>query len=83
MHNTREVITQEIQKILSDKGVNIDAIDESTNLLADTEMDSLDLATLIVNLELIFEYDPFREGFKTFNTLGELTELYEGKNEIS
>jgi acyl carrier protein len=40
-------------------------------------MDSLDLATLIVILEINTGLDPFREGFKTFHNVGQLIELYE------
>lgn len=63
-------------RILSDKGVAAPAIDAGTVLLADTGIDSLDLAMLVRELEEVVGYDPFSEGFIDFQTAGELARLY-------
>jgi len=79
MTQIRSIIIEETINILKDKGVDqqtIASIGDETAFLRDTDMDSLDLATLIVCLEMRLEYDPFCQGFKTFNTLGELVDLY-------
>jgi acyl carrier protein len=71
-----------VRRILSGmvraRGEQAPRIDESTVLLGgrDLTIDSLDLATLVVELEQITERDPFRTGFKDFRTVGELLRLY-------
>jgi acyl carrier protein len=39
-------------------------------------IDSLDLAGLVVELELATGLDPFKDGFVEFRTAGELADLY-------
>jgi acyl carrier protein len=78
---TRSEILSHIQRILGNlalaKGVPIGAIEESTTLLGrKLPIDSLDLATLVVELQEITGYDPFEEGFVEFRTAGELARLY-------
>jgi acyl carrier protein len=72
-----ELIISETQHIITNKGNLCPAIDAKTHFLNDLPMDSLDLATLIVSLEDSTQRDPFRDGFKSFHTVGELAELYE------
>ena len=79
MSNT-EILGQ-IQRILADlvsaKGMQIGTVDESTQLLGgDLPIDSLDLATLVVELEQVTGRDPFVAGFIDFRTAGELSSLY-------
>lgn len=74
-------VLSHIQRILDDlaraKGDSIGTIAESTMLLGGgLPIDSLDLATLIVELEEITGYDPFHAGFIEFRTAGELSRLY-------
>ncbi|MGQ9370215.1 acyl carrier protein [Azospirillum sp. ST 5-10] len=62
---------------LREKGLEPPAIDAGTRLLGgDLGIDSLDLATVVVELEERTGKDPFREGFVTFQTAGELAALY-------
>ena len=50
---------------------------ESTRLLGGgLPVDSLDLASILLQLETITGRDPFREGFINFRTVGELARLY-------
>jgi acyl carrier protein len=70
-----------IQRILLDlisaKGMRMGTVDESTELLGgDLPIDSLDLATLVVELEQVTGRDPFQAGFINFHTVGELSRLY-------
>jgi acyl carrier protein len=71
-----------IQRILTDlvaaRGEQAPPITESTMLLGgrDLTIDSLDLATLVVELEQVTNHDPFHTGFKDFRTVGELLRLY-------
>lgn len=65
-----------VTRILSDKGAPAATIDADTVLLADTGIDSLDLAMLVRELEEVVGHDPFSEGFIDFRTAGELARLY-------
>lgn len=70
-----------IQRLLAElaenKGASLPPIDGGTQLLGgDLPIDSLDLATLVRELEDVTGHDPFREGFINFRTVGELAQLY-------
>jgi len=70
-------ITQILQRILSDKGVDAPAIGADTALLeGGIGIDSLDLAMLVRELEDVVGHDPFQDGFIEFRTAGELAQLY-------
>ncbi len=71
------LITDELGRIAADKGVVLPALTPGTVFLGDQlPIDSLDLATLLVVLERRTGRDPFREGFRSFTTVGELVALY-------
>jgi acyl carrier protein len=70
-----------IERIIGDiaqaKGVARPNVDESTRLLGGgLPIDSLDLASLLVQLQEATDYDPFQAGFIEFRTVGELARLY-------
>ncbi|MFY8095050.1 MAG: acyl carrier protein [Niveispirillum sp.] len=72
-----DLITQETARILAEKGEAALPVTADTAFLdGPLPFDSLDLATLIVALEGITGKDPFRAGFRQFNTAGELAALY-------
>lgn len=72
-----EQISQIIQRILSDKGLDAPPISAGTTLLDGTVgIDSLDLAVLVRELEEAVGRDPFQDGFIEFQTAGELAKLY-------
>lgn len=77
MSNIRELIFSETKNIISNKGIDCPEIKLDSQFLTDLPMDSLDLATLIVSLEMTLNLDPFRDGFKVFHSVGQLIELYE------
>ncbi|MDX1484695.1 MAG: phosphopantetheine-binding protein [Alphaproteobacteria bacterium] len=66
-----------IDRILRDKGSEPAAVDADTPLIGgDIAIDSLDLATIVVELETETGKDPFAAGFVNFATVGELADLY-------
>lgn len=74
-------VLKEIQKalkqVLEDKGYDIGEIDPNSDLLGgDLDIDSLDLATLVRELEDVIGHDPFADGFIEFHTIAELAKLY-------
>jgi acyl carrier protein len=77
MTNLSQTIIDETRQIIEQKGVLCPDITLATLFLQDLPMDSLDLATLIVSLEISTGLDPFRDGFKTFHNVGQLIELYD------
>lgn len=62
---------------LEAKGAGPAALSGSTPLLGGgLALDSLDLASIVVNLTEITGRDPFAEGFIAFRTVDELVALY-------
>jgi len=73
-----DLVTAETVKLLQQKGVDATRVAASTRFLGgDVDMDSLDLATLIIELEEVSSKSPFRKGFREFSTVGELASLFE------
>jgi len=75
--NIKQIIFDETKKILINKGYSEIKLTLESTFLGDLPMDSLDLATLIVSLEITTGLDPFKQGFKTFHSLEQLILLYE------
>ena len=72
-----EQITAIVQRMLEDKGVKAATITPDTELLGGAiNIDSLDLAMLVRELEDVVGHDPFAEGYIEFRTVGELAKLY-------
>lgn len=70
-------IVRVVNQTLDDKGLDAATITADTELLGgDLEIDSLDLATLVREMEEIVGFDPFQDGFIEFKTAGELARLY-------
>lgn len=73
----RAMIAEELGRIAADKGETLPALEPATVFLdGGLPIDSLDLATLLVVLEQRTGLDPFRAGFRQFNTVEELAALY-------
>lgn len=71
------LIQTELTQILTDKGAPIGDIGADTLLLSGPlDIDSLDLATLVVVLEEKTGKQPFRDGFVLFHTVGDLAALF-------
>lgn len=78
---TEQEVLNEIVRIvgrtLEDKGLEAPPISADTELLGgEVPIDSLDLATLVAELEGVVGHDPFAHGFIDFKTAGELARLY-------
>lgn len=75
---TLEVIGALVAEIQAVKGVSQSlAVRRDTNLLdGSLEIDSLDLAGIVVGLEVKTGQEPFRDGFVDFRTAGELAGLF-------
>jgi acyl carrier protein len=72
-----ELIQQELTQILIEKGAVAPVITHDTLLLnGPLDIDSLDLATLVVLLEEKTGKTPFAGGFVLFHTAGELADLF-------
>ncbi len=66
-----------VRRVLEDKGATVPDINANTELLGGAiNIDSLDLAMLVRELEDVIGHDPFAEGFIEFRTIGELAKLY-------
>jgi acyl carrier protein len=71
------LIDRRIREIAADKGVETAAMVADTPLFEGAlPIDSLDLAALVVELEVTTGLDPFRNGLIEFHTLGELAALF-------
>jgi acyl carrier protein len=70
-------ITDIVGNISQTKGLARPVVRQSTRLLGgDLPLDSMDLATVVLELETRTGYDPFKEGFINFRTVDELARLY-------
>ena len=74
-------VNAEIQRLVSEalvaKGQGLRTVSAETALLGgDLNIDSLDLAGIVVSLSEITQKDPFAGGFIEFRTVGELAQLY-------
>jgi len=75
--NSLNFIREELTQILTDKGAATGDITADTPLLnGPFDIDSLDLATLVVILEEKTGLTPFANGFVLFHTAGELATLF-------
>ena len=74
-----DLIRTELRQILADKGSPAGEVTPDTPLLnGPLDIDSLDLATLVVALEEKTGLTPFANGFVLFHTAGELAGLFGG-----
>lgn len=74
-----EYVVSTLKGVIEQKGTTLDKtqLTESALLLGgDLPIDSLDLAAIVVQLEILTGKDPFAAGFINFRTLGELADLY-------
>ncbi len=72
-----DLLRDELTTILRDKGAPLGVIEADTALLnGPLDIDSLDLATLVVVMEERTGLTPFTNGFVLFHTAGELAKLF-------
>jgi acyl carrier protein len=70
-----KTVSGELNRVLRDKGATERDFRDS-DVLIDEELDSLDLAIVVVTLEEELGVDPFREGREGVRTFGELVSAY-------
>jgi acyl carrier protein len=72
-----ELICEKVRMAIADKGEPARDFGPETPLLGgELPLDSLDLASLIVELEHTCGIDPFQHGFVEFRTIRELADLF-------
>jgi acyl carrier protein len=79
---TQQELLQQIERLIrniaASKGLTAPKVEANTLLLGTAlPIDSLDLAAIVVELENLTGYDPFKAGFINFRTAGELASLYQ------
>jgi len=73
----RSQIVTIVNSLLAQKGLAAATLGDSSRFLGeDIAIDSLDLAVILTELERSTKKDPFKDGFKNFQTVGELAQLY-------
>lgn len=66
-----------LKRVAEDKGEPLPEVTSDTAFLGgQLPIDSLDLATIVVELDTATGLDPFQLGFIEFRTVGELADLY-------
>lgn len=71
------LIDRRIREMAAAKGVSPVGVAAETSLFGGTmPIDSLDLASLVVELEVSTGVEPFRDGLVEFHTVGELAALF-------
>ena len=71
-----DLVIETINEVLVEEGHAQTSLTLDTNILNDTDLDSMGLAIVVVQLEEKTGKDPFSEGFISFSTVGELARLY-------
>jgi acyl carrier protein len=73
-----QIILDSLRDFMAEKKLDVpDTLGpDSAFLQGDLPIDSLDLAVLLLILEEKIGHDPFRDGFKAFNTVAELAAIY-------
>ncbi len=80
--NMYDAITETIRTILTERNDPVPDLEPGTSI-ANSGLDSLDVAALVVRLEQRLVIDPFQDGAlaRFPRTLGELANLYEQHNQ--
>ena len=73
----RTTICSIINKVRTDSGRDPIELRDEQQLIGEVELDSLDLAQLVVTIEKELGVDPFRDGTATARTVGELVAVYQ------
>ena len=77
----RETVISTILQACADKGTRPASVSDD-DLLGDEGLglDSLDMATIVAELDAKLHIDPFANGAPSFRTVGEFVRLFEGGN---
>lgn len=72
-----DLVMDTIREVMVENQLALTELKPETQILADTSLDSLDLAIVVVKMEIKTGKDPFKQGFIFFTTIQELAKLYE------
>lgn len=71
------LIRRSVAERIKEKGLPVPELTAETRVLGgELPIDSLDLATVLIELQAELGHDPFADGFVEFRTIGELATLY-------
>lgn len=77
LNEARSCMESSLNRILVQKGQDSIQLQDDMRLLGgNIQIDSLDLAVLITEMQETVGKDPFEAGFKNFRTVGELAGMY-------
>jgi acyl carrier protein len=75
----RETVLETIRQVCADKGHTPAGLTDDQPLGAGgLGLDSLDMATIVAELDMKLHIDPFANGNPTFQTVGDLVRLFDG-----
>lgn len=72
-----DIINNNIQNLAKERNFTVDVTPDTVLVGADFPFDSLDLATLVVEMQRTLGKDPFDGGFIEFTTVAELVAIFE------
>lgn len=72
-----DLVIDTIREVMVENQRAVTELKPETQILAETSLDSLDLAIVVVKMEIKTGKDPFKQGFIFFTTIQELAKLYE------
>jgi acyl carrier protein len=75
--NIRTTVEKVVQQVLADSGRSPNSLRDEDLLFSQIGLDSLDLAQVVVTLEVKLGVDPFRHGGRPIRTFGELVQAYQ------
>jgi acyl carrier protein len=71
------LIRKSVSERIKEKGLPVPELTAETRMLGgELPLDSLDLATILIEMQAELGHDPFADGFVEFRTIGELVALY-------
>lgn len=77
---TREIVLRVIAEVRADSGLPPAPIRDGDALGEEgLGLDSVDMATIVAELEAELDYDPFAHGSPSFQTVAEFVELYDDR----
>lgn len=75
--NMDHLVIETIREVMEENQRPLMDLKPETHILAETSLDSLDLAIVVMKLEEKTGMDPFKKGYVFFSTVQELAKLYE------
>ena len=77
--STRESVERVIVSVMQDAGRSVEGLASDDRLREDLQLDSLDLAVVVIRLQDELGVDPFRQSRRTVRTIEDLIDVYTGE----